>query len=65
MAEASGAQAAQASVGLLRLKGFVLLDLDAAPQWAELQFAGRQGSVRKYALNIFFGEIEHDHSKDS
>lgn len=34
--------------GLLRLKGFVQLDQDAAP-WAELQFAGRQGSVRKCA----------------
>ena len=35
-------------VGLLRLKGFLQLDQDAAP-WAELQFAGRQGSVRKCA----------------
>lgn len=34
--------------GLLRLKGFLQLDQDAAP-WAELQFAGRQGSVRKCA----------------
>lgn len=34
--------------GLLRLKGFLQLDQDAA-QWAELQFAGRQGSVRKCA----------------
>jgi G3E family GTPase len=33
--------------GLLRLKGFLRLDQDAAPQWVELQFAGRQGSVRK------------------
>jgi hypothetical protein len=29
------------------LKGFLRLDQDAAPQWVELQFAGRQGSVRK------------------
>ncbi len=35
-------------VGLLRLKGFLQLDQDAA-LWAELQFAGRQGSVRKCA----------------
>ena len=35
-------------VGLLRFKGFLQLDQDAAP-WAELQFAGRQGSVRKCA----------------
>jgi G3E family GTPase len=35
--------------GLLRLKGFLRLDQDTAPQWAELQFAGRQGSVRKCA----------------
>lgn len=36
-------------VGLLRLKGFLPLDTDMAPQWMELQFAGRQGSVRKCA----------------
>jgi G3E family GTPase len=33
--------------GLLRLKGFLLLDTGPTPQWVELQFAGRQGSVRK------------------
>ena len=35
--------------GLLRLKGFLLLDTGPTPQWVELQFAGRQGSVRKCA----------------
>lgn len=36
-------------LGLLRLKGFLLLDTVSAPQWVELQFAGRHGSVRKCA----------------
>ncbi len=36
--------------GLLRLKGVVQLDQDAASPWVELQFAGRQGSVRKCAV---------------